>query len=229
MPLPDKFTVAGSPEQVALILPILQAMYLGFKELEVSGGGDRPLPGIPGFDGWLQVTLHWRGIAQTTLKNHTVEKSFRLIGVDPATRDLAYFQNLGRTIIAKFNNLSFRTGHVKVKYTHWKTGFQTWGYFSDQATGYRVIEAMTDVAQKPLKRELVKAEFSAYPDELFDPTPEKVQVAGKLVRPRARAPIADMKFYGATILFPEIGHTEQLCNISGYLMKDLSFLDAYDD
>lgn len=86
---------------------------------------------------------------------------------------------------------------------------------------------MTDVAQKPLHKELVKAEFSAFPTELYNPLPDKVMLAGKLVRPRARAPIADMKFYKATVLFPWIGHVETLCKINGYIIPSLSFLDAY--
>jgi hypothetical protein len=229
MPLPDKFTVAGSPEQVALMLPILEAMYLGFKESQVSGGGTNRPPISPDFQDWLQVTLHWRGIVASTGKNHTVEKSFRLKGIDPKTVSLAYLKELGQRIIAKFNGLNFTTGHCKVKYTKWKDGIWTWGYFDTKETGYRIVEAMGDIIAKPIDKALVRYEYVLEPTEAFDETPDKITVAGKLVRPRAVAPVANMKFYGATILFPWIGHTEQLCNISGYVIKNLSFLDAYDD
>jgi hypothetical protein len=229
MPLPDKFVVSGTPEQIAMQLPILQAMYLGFKELEASGGGVNRPPVSPDFEDWLQITLHWRGTTIDTGKNHTVEKSFRLIGVNPRDRNLVYFQTLGRQIIAKFDNKNFRTGHVKCKYVKWKDGMHTWGYFDSQTTGYQIIEAMGDIANKPIDKGRFKYEFVLEGTEVFDPTPDKIQLAGKLVRPRAKAPIADMHWYGATVLFPWIGHSEQLCNRFGYVMKDLAFLNAYDD
>lgn len=230
MPLPDKYVITGTPEQIATQLPLLQAMYLMMKDFQpgTGSGGGRP-PISPEFDDYLQLTLHWRGITETTFKNHTVEKSVRLKNVNPKTVTLAYLQQLGRQVIAKFNGLKFKTGRAKVKYSKWKDGIHTWGYFDNPLTGFRVIDAMADIVGKPIDQAKLKYEYVANPQEAFDPTPSKIIVANKAVRPKATAPIANMHFYGATILFPWIGHEEQLCNVSGYVIRDLSFLDAYDD
>jgi hypothetical protein len=229
MPLPDKFTVAGSPEQVALLLPILEAMYLGFKEVESNNQSVYGLPPGPEFDEWLQLTLHWKGLIVGTKKWHREEKSVRLKGINPRTQGLEYFQALGRKIISKFDNLNFRSGRVKCKYTNWKDGFQTWGYFSSKEVGYHIIETMGDIVNKPIDKKIFKHEGVLDEAGAFDTTPEKVQIAGKLVRPRQRAPIADLKCYKATILFPWVGHVEELCGVNGYLMPNLNFLDAYDN
>jgi hypothetical protein len=230
MPIPEEFVVSGTPQQLEIIIPLLEAQYQFFKNLDLpeGGGGSYRPPVSPDFKDYLQLTFHWIGVTQTTLKNHTVEKSVRLKNIDAKNVSLSYLQDLGRKVLAKFDNLDFKTGHVKAKYSNWKDGFQTWGYFDSKETGYKIIESIGDVVGKTIDKKLLKYE---YRDDVsaFDDTPTKVTVAGKAVRPKAKAPIANMRFRAATVLFPWIGHEEQLCNISGYLLKDLSFLDAYDD
>lgn len=228
MPLPDKFTVSGTPEQIAMQLPILQAMYLGFKELEVSGGGSNRPPVSPEFKDWLRLSFYWGGVVDGTNTKHTVDKSVRLVGVDPATRDLAYFQNLARQVMAKFRNHSFKTGRIFCKYTKWKDGFQTYGYFDNYTTGYNLVESIGDIVGKSIDRKLFKYEYRLDPAEAFDPTPSKVTVAGKLVRPPARGQVATVKWSSARILFPYIGHEAELCNASGKMIQDLNFLNKYD-
>ena len=230
MPLPDEFIVYGSEEMLKPLIMQLLAQYYSTQGIEATGGGGVSRPLIPpDFDDWLQITLHWRGVISATLKNHRVEKSIRLVGRDPKTFSLNSLQVLGQQIINKFNNLSFRTGYIKVKYTNWKDGIQTWGYFDNAETGYRIIEAMGDIANKPIDRSKVRVESVLDPANAFKPVPDQITLSYKSVRPKATAPIAEMKFYGAKITFPWIGHTEQLCNISGYIIRDLSFLDAYED
>lgn len=229
MSLPENFVISGTPEQLAVMLPLLEAQYQFFKNLDIpSGAGNDRFPVSPEFRDYLQLTLHWRGITEATQKNHTVEKSIRLKDIDAKNVSLATLQNLGHLVLAKFDNFVFKTGHVKVKYCNWKDGFQFWGYFDNKDTGYRLVENMGDIVGKSIKKELFKYEYIDNASA-FDPTPDKVSLAGKLCRPKAKAPIANMHFYAGTILFPWIGHKEQLCNISGYVLKNLNFLDSYED
>lgn len=229
MPLPDKFVVSGTPEQIAVQLPLLQALYLGLKDLEAKAAGGVVNPYLgPEFKDWFRITLHWGGFIDGTTKKHIVDKSIRLVGVDPATRDLTYLQNLGQRIISKFKNHTYKTGHTFCKYTKWSDGLQTYGYFDNYTTGYNLIESLGDIAGKSIDKELFKYEYRLDPAEAFDPTPSKVPIAGKLVRPRARAPIATMRWSSATILFPRINHIEELCSVTGKVIKDLRFLDRYE-
>lgn len=225
----SNFVASGNISEIKTQLMHYKFISEFFKNIDLSSeGGSEKIYIGPEFGDYLQLTLHWRGVTETTQKNHTVEKSIRLKNLNTKTITLEALQTLGKTVLAKFDNLNFKTGHVKVKYTNWKDGFQTWGYFDAKETGYRIIESMGDIVNKTINRELLKYEY-VDDSSAFDSTPTKVSVAGKLVRPRARAPIADMHFYAATILFPWVGHREQLCNISGYILRNLNFLDAYDD
>lgn len=228
MTLPENFLVSGTPEQLAILLPLLEAQYQFFKNLKTDEGSSNRPPVSPEFIDYLQVTVCWRGSTNTTHKPHVVEKSIRLKDINPKTVNLAYLQQLGRLIFEKFNNLSFKTGHVKVKYCNWKDGFQTWGYFDTKETGYKIIESMGDIAGKSINKKLLKYE---YIDDInaFNEIPDKISIANELVRPKPKAPIANMYFYDSKILFPWIGHTEKLCSISGYVLENLDFLEKYKD
>ena len=229
MPLPDEFIVYGSEEMLKPLILQLLAQHYSTQGIETTGGGTVRNHIPVDFDDWLGVTMIWRGKVAATGKNHTVEKSVRLVGKDPKTFSLNSLQALGQRVLTKFNNLNFITGYIKVKYAKWKDGIHTWGYFQTAEMGYQIIEAMGDIVDKPIDRKRVRVETVLDPAGAFDPTPDKITLSYKQVRPNAVAPIAEMKFYGAKVTFPWIGHTEQLCNISGYLIRDLSFLDAYED
>lgn len=206
------------------------AQYLMLQNLKIeSTGGTRQIRENPNFKDYLQLTMHWRGIIISTGKNHTVEKSVRLKSINPQTVTLQQLQTLGQQVISKFNDKNFTTGHIKCKYTKWADGIQAWGYFDTKETGYRIIEALGDIVGKPIDKGLFRYEHVLEETDIYDETPSKIPIAGKTVRPRAKAPVAAMKWYAATILFPWIGHEEQLCNVNGYVIKDLKFLDAYDD
>lgn len=194
-----------------------------------SSGGIRKNSFPPKFKQSLELTFYWSGVTESTGKNHRVEKSVRLIGVNPRTVTLKYLRELGIKVLNKFDNLMWKTGHVKAKYSKWDDGFHTWGYFESESTAYRIIESMADIVAKSIDKEQLRYERSAAPSEAFKPTGEKITLANKSVRVKATAPIAPMKFYAASVTFPYIGHTEKLCNTSGYLIQSLAFLDAYDE
>lgn len=229
-PVNKVYLSANSVSELKAAITDTYAQYLLLKSIEVTSSGEvKQIRENPDFNDYLQITLHWRGIVTATGKNHTVEKSFRLKSLDAKTVTLQQLQTLATTISNKFDSMNFTTGHVKCKYAKWKDGIWTWGYFDTKETGYRIIEAMGDIAGKPIDKGLFRYENVLEEGEIYDPTPSKVTIAGKLIRPRAKAPIAEMKWYAATILFPWVGHEEQLCNVNGYVIQSLKFLDAYDD
>lgn len=228
----DSYLLFGTPNQ--LIQQIMYWMNMNRKlaNLDIKadssvGGTKNTIP--PWFKQSLELTFYWRGINEITKKNHRVEKSVRLVGVNPRTITLKYLRDLGTKAVNKFNSLLWKTGHVKVKYAKWDDGFHTWGYFESENSGYRIFESMGDVVGKAIDKKLVRYEHSSDPNKTFESVGEKVTLANKPVRTKAVAPIAQMKFYAASVTFPYIGHTEQICNISGYLIKSLSFLDAYNE
>lgn len=226
MAVPDKFNVSGSPETLQAILPVLQLLHEALRELKVSGGGIARLPVSPEFADYLQCTLKWEGITELTGKTHTTQKSFRLKSVDPRTVSLQSLQTLANRIYNKFKAMPYKTGHIKVKYTNWPAGIQTWGYFDSSITGTNIIEALCDIANHQMNRKLIR--FETVGDvSVFDPTPDPIQIANKTVRPKAKAPIANLRFQGADLYFPYIDHIEPLVDGDGYYIQNLDFLKAY--
>lgn len=222
--------LAGSPEELKANIPLL----LGVLQIVKHFSGNQQqsinrLPISPEFSDYIQMTVHWRGITEKTFKNHTVEKSIRLKKINPKTVQLSTLQDIGKRVISKFNKMDFKTGHVKCKYTKWKDGIQTYGYFQNEKVGYQIIESLADIAEVKIDKDKFKYEFSLDPTKAYKTKQNKIQVAGKSVRPYANAPIALMKFSHASLTFPWIGHTEQLCNVGGYVIKDLKFLDIYNE
>jgi hypothetical protein len=228
----QSYLLFGTPAQLIQQVMYWMNLHRKLANLDVTAedsGSSYREPLSPNFKDWLQLTLYWRGITEATGKNHTVNKSIRLKQVDPKTVSLAFLKQLGARVLEKFDQLTFKTGHIKVKYTNWDDGFQTWGYFDTEATGYKVIESMGDIINKPINKDLLIYERRADPTEAFPVRGERTTVATKPVRIKAKAPIANMKFHAASLTFPYIQHKEQLCNISGYIIKDLNFLSAYED
>jgi hypothetical protein len=222
--------LAGSPEELKANIPLLLAIaqIVKFYVGQTQASTNKP-PISPEFADFLQLTVHWKGITEKTYKNHTIEKSIRLKKINAKTVQLSTLQDLGKAVISKFNNIQFKTGHVMCKYAKYKDGINTYGYFQDQATGYKIIEALGDIGGFNIDKERFRYQYILDEAKGYKQKPNKIQVAGKSLRPRATAPIANMKFSHATITFPWIGHTEQLCNIGGYVIKDLKFLDIYNE
>lgn len=205
MPLPDKFTIAGSPEQVTLLLPILEAMYLGFKELEVNGGGgtSRPLPSD--VVGKIFIKLSFKGLIRGTIKNHLVEKSFRLMKDDPKSISREKIKYYAERIKSKFDNFTFVTGHETYTYNDPANGFnRIWGHFIDQANGIKLYEQMLDIIPVSPNWNKLTRSTVVQPGDRFQEPPDKVLQAGVSIRASRERPIANMKFYRATIKFPHV-------------------------
>lgn len=228
----ESYLLFGTPADLIQQIMYWMNMHKKLANLDVKaeGSGGTKTNFIPSkFKQSLELTFYWRGVTELTKKNHRVEKSVRLTSVNPKNVTLKYLRELGIKALNKFDNLAWKTGHIKGKYSKWDDGFHTWGYFESEATAYRIFESMADVVGKSIDKEQLRYERNAAPTEAFKPTGQRTTLANKPVQTRAAAPIAPMKFYAASITFPWIGHTEQICNISGYLIKSLAFLDAYNE
>lgn len=205
MPLPDKFTIAGTPEQIAAQLPILQALYLAVKDLEAKGGGgtSRPLPSD--VVGKIFIKLSFKGIIRGTIKNHIVEKTFRLMKDDPKTISRDKIKYYGDRIKTKFNNFTFITGHETYTYNDPVNGFnRIWGHFLDQANGVKLYEQMLDIIPVSPNWKKLTCSKVVQPGDRFQDPPDKVMQAGVSIRTERERPVADMKFYRATIKFPHV-------------------------
>ncbi len=228
----ESYLLFGTPANLIQEIMYWMNMHKKLANLDVKtegSGANYREPISPNFKDYLQLTLHWRGVSEITYKGHHVAKSIRLKAIDAKTVSLSYLKELGVRVLEKFDGLVFKTGHVKAKYTNWEDGIQTWGYFETENAGYKVIEAMGDIINKPINKELLRYERRGDPLEAFPQKGYRTTVATKSVRTKAKAPIATMKFSSATITFPYIQHTELLCSASGYILKDLKFLNAYED
>lgn len=228
MPLPDKFNLTGSPEQIAFQLPILQAMYLGFKDLEAKGGGaSRPLPTY--VKGYCYIKLYFVGTIINTKKTHRTEKSFRLMKHDPRSISLDTLKGFAQKIWSKFNNFTFTTGHHTWTYNDPEVGFnRIWGFFNSQAEAQKVFEQMLDLINESPDWRKLSYTTIPMPGDRFAMLPDKVMQAGVLVRPDQERPIASMKFSHATIKFPHLRSETVLVSETGVLLNSLDFVKKHE-
>ncbi len=229
MPLPDKFNISGTPEQLAVVLPILEAMYLGFKDIKAEGGGGsyRTLPSY--VKGQLLVKLYFKGIIQNTVDSHRVEKSFRLMKDNPATISLDRLKQLATKIKSKFDNLQFTTGHTTYTYNDPEIGFnRVWGHFNSSADASKLFENMLDLVDSSIDNEKYTKSAVVAATERFREPPEKVQQAGISIRTDRERPIAVMKFHKATIKFPHVRQEIDLVNEYLKTIESLEILNKYN-
>lgn len=229
MPLPDKFTVTGSPEQVALILPILEAMYLGFKELEVSGSAISRIP--PTYArSYCYLKIYFIGTIQNTNKTHRAEKRFRLVNDNPRTVTLERLKEIANKVWTEFNNFSFTTGHDIYCYNDPVIGFhRLFGYFLSMTDAQALFGKLLDVIGQPPEWERLSKSTVPIPGDRFSSLPDKISQAGVLIRPDQERPIALMKFDKCTIKFPHLKAEANMVTRYGGIINSLSFLDSYKD
>jgi hypothetical protein len=228
MVLPDKYIISGTPEQIAVQLPLLQAMYLMIKDAESSSTVVNRQIINPEFNDYLQLTIIWHGLRSGTNKVHQVDKSMRLKHVDPKNITLEQLQTFARNVVNKLNGIVYKTGYCKVKYANYKDGFRTWGYFDTKESGYKIIESMGDLVNKPINKKLLRHEYIFDDSDLKDTIPERVTLFNHTVKTPLKCPVATMRFYRAMMTFPWIGHVEKLCDNKGYIIPSLDFLNAYE-
>ena len=94
--------LAGSPEELKANIPLLLAFVQIVKFYTKQNQQQIQRSYIsPEFSDHIQLTVHWKGITESTLKNHTVEKSIRLKKINPKTVTLKTLQDIGKRVISK--------------------------------------------------------------------------------------------------------------------------------
>jgi hypothetical protein len=230
MALPENFVVSGTPEQLAILLPLLEAQYQFFKNLDLPAGGNNSNPLPSDVKGKIYIKLHFKGTIQGTTARHQIEKSFRLMRDDPRTISLQRLTFLASLAKEKFNSFTFTTGHNTYTYNNPEQGFnRVWGHFNSEVDARKLFEQMLDIPQlSPDWRRLSKSVL-VEPGNRFQEPPEKITQAGILIRTDRERPIATMKFTHATIKFPHIRVEIDLVDRFGNLLNTLKPLEQYSN
>lgn len=227
MALPTRVVLSGN--QAFLRTAIMESIneYYNLKNLEVQaeggGGSHRPLPSY--VKGKMYLKLYFSGIIANTTAPHVVEKSFRLMKIDPTTVSLEALKALGQKTYTKFNNFSFQTGHESYTYNDPENGFnRIWGYFPNQTEAMKLYEAMLDlISVSPDWKRLTNSRV-VQPGNRFSEPPDKVIQANVSVRSDRERPVSTQKFAKANIKFPHLRKETPLINEFGLILNSLDFL-----
>lgn len=220
---PD-FTITGSVSEIKQGLALVKIFEQLLKKLDIQGGGGsyRPIPNYA--TNKCLVTVYFKGRIQNVNKEHYVDKSFRWVKKDPKTVTLQELTALGTAIKNKFDNFSFFTGTQTYSYNSPEQGFyKIWGHYSSLQDAQRVIESLLDLQQMSPEWERLSHSNVPLPGSRFNEPPEKVQIAGQLVRSRRERPVASMKFYKSEIVFPQYLKPISLVDKNGNVISKLPF------
>lgn len=228
--LPENFVVSGTPEQLAIMLPLLEAQYQFFKNLDLpEGGGGYEDRLVPEFKGKIKLKLKFLGKTETG-KDKDIEKSIRLLKLDPATITLAKIQALARLTYSKFHNFEILLGKNSFNYVNWNQGAQIQQMqFLNEAQARKLVEQLLDIAEESPNWKFLRNDSSSTPLERFPEVSDKVIVAGHAIKLPQQRPLGKVKFSQAYIRFPYTTRYELLCSNSGKIIQSLDFLKAYND
>lgn len=224
---PGEIIIVGTGVEAIAFAAAMKAVQMMLKELKIEPSGGGSTRTIPHYvKGQLLLTLYFSGEVTDTKKRHTAEKSMRLTKYDPGTITFEQISALATKIKSKFNNWAFSTGTQTYCYGHPEIGFnRVWGHFFDETNAKKMFESMLDlINESPDYRRLTHSRV-VNPGDRFSPTPNKVNQAGKLVRPDRERPTAIMKFEKATLKFPHIKNPLEIVDRYQNIIKDLSALD----
>jgi hypothetical protein len=226
----DKFTFSGTPEQLMTMLSTAQMTYQMMQGVESTGGGSFAEKEMyPMFKGKFRIKLSFFG-KTTTGKDKPVEKSFRLMKVDPATVTLKTLQDLAKRIHSKFNNWQIVLGKNAYNYVNWDQGVQLQQmYFKNIDEAKKLVDAILDITGQSPDWKYLNGDSNAQAEERYPEIPNKVILAGQSIRTYQQRPFGTVKFTKAYILFPHITRYEFLCDAKGNIIKDLNFLEEYND
>jgi hypothetical protein len=223
----DKFVFSGSPEQLQVLLPFAEMMWQMLQNVQATGGG-RESELSPKRKGKIKITLKFFGYTAEN-KQKKIEVGLRLMHDDPTVITLQRLQYLGERIHSKFDNWQHQTGKKLVSYTDWENGYQLQLQVPSLAEGRRITEQILDIQSHSVKDELLRLNQVADEEKRYPELPEKIPIAGQLVRPPQQRAVATVKFTQAIVKFPHIPEFHQLCDRSGNVIKNLDFLKNYDD
>ena len=228
MTMPNEFMVVGSEEMLKPLILQLLALHYGSGE---GGGGslksDRPW--FPSKSDKIKVILKFYGTTPLG-KKIEVDKSIRLMKIDPATVTVQQIYALADKIHSKFDTWTHRTGKMSCNYIDRNKGYQLQQiYVPDLAEGKRVVEQILDIQNDSPDWEFLTYNQSAEPSEAYDETPDKHVLAGYSIRKPQRRPSGTVNFTEALIRFPGTPNYETLCTRRGYKLNNLDFLKSMAD
>jgi hypothetical protein len=150
--------------------------------------------------------------------------------VDPATITLGALQLIAKTVHSKFNTWEIVLGKTAYNYVNWEQGVQLQQMaFKNIDETKRFVEAVLDITGQSPDWDFLNIDSNAQPELRYPEVAEKVILAGKTVKTQQQRPYGSVKFTKAYILFPHINRYEFLCDAKGDIIKDLTFLDQYND
>lgn len=180
--------------------------------------------------GKILIKLFFSGMT-TRQRRKTVEISIRLMGSadSPELITLERIQELSNAIVAKFGNWEHITGKQMFSYSDWDKGYQLQLLANDETEARRIVDQILDIQGHRPEWEYFNLcknldEAQRYPD-----LPNKITVAGKVVRPPQQRAVTTVKFKRALIKFPHIPSAFPLCSPQNNLVKDLNFLENFVD
>lgn len=199
-------------------------------EIEGSGGGGEIERNLhPKFKGKIKIRLWFYGSTNTGKKKQ-VEKSLRLMKVDPTTVTFQQIQGVAQKIHSKFNAFQLSLGKISFNYTEWDKGVQLQQmYLANQAEARKLVEQILDIEGYSPDWDFLNYTASVQPESRYPETPEKVVIAGQNIRTDQQRPLGTVKFNHAEILFPRFKSYEFLCDKEGNIIKDLDFIKERAD
>jgi hypothetical protein len=228
MTLPNEFMVVGSEEMLKpLILQLLAQHYGGGSS---SGGNSKvDRPWFPSKTDKIKIMLKFFGSTPLGTKVE-VEKSIRLMKINPATTTVGEIKAIAEKVYSKFDNWTHRTGKMSCNYIDKDKGYQLQQiYVPDLAEGKRLVEQILDIQNDSPDWEYLTYNQSAEPTEAYDDTPDKRVLAGYSIRKPRRRPTGIVNFTEALIRFPGTPNYETLCTRGGYTLDNLDFLKSMAD
>jgi hypothetical protein len=163
-------------------------------------------------------------------KKIEVEKSIRLMKINPATVTAQQIKALADRVYSKFDNWTHRTGKVSCNYIDRDKGYQLQQiYVPDLSEGKKLVEQILDIQNDSPDWEYLTYNQSAEPSEAYDETPDKHVLAGYSIRKPQKRPSGTVYFTEALIRFPGTPNYETLCTRGGYRLDNLDFLKAMAD
>jgi hypothetical protein len=223
----NKVRLSGNIPELKAAIASIMALHQMIGDPVQSTGFEKEL--APKRIGKILIKLCFSG-KTTKGRAKTVESSFRLMGTqdNPQAITLERIKYLSNRIVEKFDNWQHQTGRNSFCYADWNLGYQLQILALNQAEAQRLVEQILDIQGHSPEWEYLTWTKNVEENSRYAETPEKVQIAGHLVRPRQQRPICTVTFQRALIKFPHIPSAFPLCSKNKNLIENLNFLDQPD-
>lgn len=228
MSLPDKYIVSGTPDQLVVLLPLLQALHLGLNDLKSSPSSESEEDNShPEFRDKVKIKLIFTGKSRTGKPKRTA-KSIRLVKENYRTITYEKIKDYALRTNSALNTLTVNLGKIQYNYVRWSQGYQLQQmYCANEGEARKWVEALLDIQQHSPDWDFLKNDAPTNPDGLFPEIPGKEMIAGISVKQEQKRPYGTITWHAAYIKFPKIRVYQKLCDNDGYIIPNLNFLQDY--